>query len=211
MYGLTTPLVLKADGTKFGKTESGTVWLDAPRTSPFQLYQFFFRTEDSVVGAYLRYFTFLDHDTIRALDTATASHPERREAQRMLARQVCTLVHGEAEASTRRGGGPEALYSGTLAPLDEDTLLEVCAGTRPPRPAARACARRRWAGAGRRARRDGAGHLEARARTLVTQGGVYVNDDRVQDTEARLGRPDLLFDRLLVLRKGRDYHLVSFE
>ncbi len=101
-YGLTTPLVLKADGTKFGKTETETVWLDAARTSPYQLYQFFYRTEDSVVGAYLRYFTFLDHDTIRSLDAATAEHPERRAAQRALAREVCTLVHGEP----RNPGGP---------------------------------------------------------------------------------------------------------
>ncbi len=68
VWGLTTPLVVKADGTKFGKTESGTVWLDAERTSPYQLYQFFLRTEDAVVGTYLRYFTFLDHDAIEALD-----------------------------------------------------------------------------------------------------------------------------------------------
>ncbi len=73
VWGLTTPLVLKADGTKFGKTESGTVWLDPSRTSPYQLYQFFLRSEDAVVGSYLRYFTFLDHDAILALDEATAS------------------------------------------------------------------------------------------------------------------------------------------
>ena len=77
-WGLTTPLVLKADGTKFGKTESGTVWLDADRTSPYQLYQFFLRSEDAVVGSYLRYFTFLSHEEILELDEATADHPERR-------------------------------------------------------------------------------------------------------------------------------------
>ena len=104
VWGLTTPLVLKADGTKFGKTESGTVWLDAGRTSPYQLYQFFLRSEDAVVGTYLRYFTFLDHDAILALDEATASHPERREAQRELARQVCTLVHGDRGDRAGRAG-----------------------------------------------------------------------------------------------------------
>ena len=97
VWGLTTPLVVKADGTKFGKTESGTVWLDAERTSPYQLYQFFLRSEDAVVGTYLRYFTFLDHEAILALDEATAGRPERREAHRELARQVCTLVHGSHE------------------------------------------------------------------------------------------------------------------
>jgi len=208
-YGLTTPLVVKADGTKFGKTESGTVWLDAARTSPYQLYQFFFRTEDSVVGVYLRYFTFLDHDTIRALDAATQSHPERREAQRALAREVSTLVHGEDETA-RAEAAAQALYAGELATLDEQSLLEVCAET-PMSTATRAAL-------------DGAGvslvdalvdtglaKSKGQARTLVTQGGVYVNDRREKDTETRLGRSDLLFDRYLVLRKGRDYHLVCFD
>lgn len=88
---------MKADGTKFGKSESGTVWLDPARTSPYQLYQFFVRSDDAVVGTYLRYFTFLSHGELEELDASTAEHPERREAQRQLARQVCTLVHGEAE------------------------------------------------------------------------------------------------------------------
>jgi len=209
VFGLTTPLVLKADGTKFGKTESGTVWLDATRTSPYRFYQFFFRAEDSVVGAYLRFFTFLDHDTIRGLDEATASHPERREAQRVLAREVSTVVHGEAEAR-RAESASLALYSGTLASLDEDMLLEV-------RKETPASTRVRTTLDG-----DGLALVDALvetglatskrdARTLVTQGGVYVNDKRVQDAEARLGRSELLFDRHLVLRKGRDYHLVSFE
>jgi tyrosyl-tRNA synthetase len=208
-FGLTTPLVLKADGTKFGKTESGTVWLDAARTSPYQLYQFFFRTEDSVVGSYLRYFTFLDHDTIRALDAATAAHPERREAQRTLARHVCTLVHGTDEAG-RAAAAALAMYSGTLASLDEPMLAEVRAETpTSSRP---------------RAALDGSGLAlvdalvdaglatsKRQARTLVTQGAVSVNDRKEKDTDARLSRSDLLFDRYLVLRKGRDYHLVCFE
>ncbi len=209
VYGLTTPLVVKADGTKFGKTETETVWLDPARTSPYQLYQFFYRSEDSAVGAYLRYFTFLDHDTIRALDEATTAHPERREAQRALARQVCTLVHGEVEAA-RAETASLALYSGTLASLDEDILVEL----RKETPAST------W----ERSALDGDGRAlvdalvetglatsKREARTLVTQGGVYVNDQRVRDSDTRLGRSDLLFDRLLVLRKGRDYHLVSFE
>ena len=208
-YGLTTPLVVKADGTKFGKTETETVWLDAARTSPYQLYQFFYRTEDSVVGGYLRYFTFLDHDTIRTLDAETAEHPERRAAQRALAREVCTLVHG-AEESGRAEAAALALYAGELSTLDEQSLLEVCAET-PTSTRGRATL-------------DGAGlslvdalvdaamvKSKGEARRLVSQGGVYVNDRREKDTDARLGRPDLLFDRYLVLRKGRDYHLVCFE
>ena len=125
-FGLTTPLVLKADGTKFGKTESGAVWLDADRTSPYQLYQFFLRTEDAMVGAYLRYFTFLSHEQILALDAATAERPEQREAHRVLAREVCTLVHG-ADETTRAELAAAALFGGDLSGLDEHTLLDVFA------------------------------------------------------------------------------------
>ena len=209
VYGLTTPLVVKADGTKFGKTESGTVWLDAARTSPYQLYQFFYRSEDSVVGSYLRYFTFLDHDTIRALDEATAAHPERREAQRALAREVCTLVHGETECA-RAETASVALYSGTLASLDEDMLVELRKET-PASTWARSALEGEGPALVDALVETGLASSKREARTLVAQGGVYVNDQRVQDTDVRLGRSDLLFNRLLVLRKGRDYHLVSFE
>ncbi len=112
VWGLTTPLVVKADGTKFGKTESDTVWLDPARTSPYQLYQFFLRSEDAVVGSFLRYFTDLPHEAITELDEATASHPDRREAQRQLARQVCTLVHGAA-STAKAERTAAALFGGT--------------------------------------------------------------------------------------------------
>jgi tyrosyl-tRNA synthetase len=208
-YGLTTPLVLKADGTKFGKTEAGTIWLDARRTSPYQLYQFFYRTEDSVVGMYLRYFTFLDHDTIAALDAATEERPERRDAQRALAREVCVLVHGDAEAG-RAEAAALALYSGELASLDERSLLEVGAET-PTSTRPRTALDPDGITLVDALVDSGLAKSKSEARRLVTQGGVYVNDRREKDVEARLGRSELLFDRYLVLRKGRDYHLVRFE
>jgi tyrosyl-tRNA synthetase len=209
VFGLTTPLVLKPDGTKFGKSESGTVWLDAGRTSPYQLYQFFLRTDDSVVGAYVRYFTFLDHDTIGALDLATQEHPERREAQRALAFEVCALVHGEADA-TRAALAAQALYAGTLASLDEHLLADVRAET-PTSSRIRSVLDDPGLALVDALVDTGLAPSKNQARTLVTQGGVYVNDQRVNDVDARLGRSDLLFDRYLVLRKGRDYHLVCFE
>ncbi|MHB1709884.1 MAG: tyrosine--tRNA ligase [Acidimicrobiales bacterium] len=207
--GLTTPLVLKADGTKFGKTETGTVWLDADKTSPYQLYQFFVRTEDAVVGAYLRYFTFLSHEEIRALDQDTADHPERREGQRQLARQVCTLVHGEAEAG-RAERAAAALFGEEVAGLDERAVLDVFAdapSTQLPRT-----------------RLDSEGlslvdllaetgmvPSKGRARTTVEQGGAYVNNRRETDVTRALAPGDLVAGRYLVLRRGRkDYHLVSF-
>jgi tyrosyl-tRNA synthetase len=208
-FGLTTPLVLKADGTKFGKTESGAVWLDPARTSPYQLYQFFLRSEDAVVGAYLRYFTFLPHEEISALDVATDEHPERREGQRVLAREVCTLVHG-ADETVRAEQAAAALFGGDVSGLDERTLLDVFAdapSTDLP-----------------------TGHLDeggpllvdllaetglvgskSQARTTVTQGGAYVNNARQDDVTRRLTGDDLVAGRYVVLRRGKkDHHLVRF-
>jgi tyrosyl-tRNA synthetase len=96
VYGMTMPLVTNASGQKFGKSEKGNIWLDANRTSPYELYQFFFRVDDRDVGRFLRYFTFLEEAAIVALEKSMESAPEKREAQRALAREVTKLVHGEA-------------------------------------------------------------------------------------------------------------------
>ena len=125
-FGLTSPLVTKADGTKFGKTESGTVWLSAERTSPYQFFQFWLRTPDAEVGEYLRRFTFLDAATITALDEEVVSHPERRAAQRRLAQEVTTMVHGADEAS-RAERAAEVLFTDEVPSLDAATLTSALA------------------------------------------------------------------------------------
>jgi tyrosyl-tRNA synthetase len=209
VFGLTTPLVLKADGTKFGKTESGTVWLDAARTSPFAFYQFFLRAEDAVVGSYLRFFTFLEHDEIAALDAATADHPERRDAQRALAAAVTSMVHGPEETA-RAEAASAALYTEAVADLDEATLLEVCAEA----PSSTLARKVLDGGYGLVDALAASGLVKSKsqARTTVTQGGAYLNNKRVDDVDARIGRDDLLFGRYALLRRGRrDYHLVRFE
>jgi tyrosyl-tRNA synthetase len=207
VWGLTTPLVLKADGTKFGKTESGTVWLDAARTSPYQLYQFFFRSEDAVVGTYLRYFTFLSHEAIAELDEATASHPERRQAQRELARQVCSLVHG-ADETDRAEQAAAALYGEGLDQLDERSLLDVFADA----PSTEVPRHRLDAGLTVVDLLVETGLLPSKgqARTLIESGGAYVNNRRQGDASQVIGADDLLAGRYVVLRRGkRDYHLVK--
>lgn len=209
VYGLTSPLVLKADGTKFGKTESGTVWLDARRTSPYQLYQFFLRTEDAVVPDYVRFFTFLERDEIEALDESHAAHPERREAQRALARQVCTLVHGEGETKQAEKAA-EALYSSEISSLDERTLLEVCVEA-PTADLARSLVDGEGLGVIEAMVVSGAAPSKGSARKLVSQGGVYLNNRRVPDPDARITTGDLLFGRYALLRRGKqDYHLLRF-
>ena len=184
-----------------GKTEGNSVWLDARRTSPYQLYQFFFRTEDAVVGRYLRAFTFLERERVEELDQLTDQHPERREAQRALAWEVTTFVHGEPEATQARRAA-DVLFTEEISALDEKTLLDVFAdapsSTRP------------------RSDLDGAGlslvdalaasglaPSKSAARTTVTQGGAYVNNRRVEDPDAVPAVEDLLHGRWLVLRKGK--------
>jgi tyrosyl-tRNA synthetase len=204
--GLTSPLVTKADGTKFGKTESGTVWLDPTRTSPFALHQFFLTAEDAVVGNYLRIFTFFDHDTIRSLDEATASHPERREATKALADAVVTLVHGEADAK-RVAKAAAALFSEEIASLDEATLLEVVAEA-PSSNVSRSAIDNGWLLVDALVESQLVAS-KGEARRTIEQGGAYVNNRRMSGADAVIERGDLLCDRYVILRKGRrDYHLV---
>ena len=123
-FGLTLPLVTKADGTKFGKTESGTVWLDARRTSPYAFYQFWLSTADADVYRFLHYFTFLPVAEIDAIERADAERTGRPEAQRILAREVTQLVHGD-EGLSAAMRITEALFSGDAAALDETDLQQL--------------------------------------------------------------------------------------
>ena len=208
-FAMTTPLVTRPDGTKFGKSESDALYLDARRTSPFRLYQYLLRSEDSIVGAYLRYFTFLDHEQILALDEETKEHPERRAAQRALAREVVALVHG-AEETGRAERAAEALYTEDVATLDEATLLEVFSD-------APSSTRARSELSG-----DGLDVVEAlvssglvksksAARTAVAQGGAYVNNRRMVPG-GRISDSDLIAGRYVLLQRGRrELHLLRFE
>jgi tyrosyl-tRNA synthetase len=206
VWGLTTPLVLKPDGTKYGKTETGTVWLDPGRTSPFRMYQFFLNSADAVVGAYLRYFTFLAQAEIEALDSATAEHPQRREAQRALARSVVALVHGEAEV-TRAEEASAALFGEEIAGLSEDLLLAVTEDA----PSTEVARTEVLEGLSLvdALERTGLVTSKGEARRAIDQGGAYVNNRRATETARVLGHDDLLHDRYVILRKGRhDIHVL---
>ncbi len=205
-WGLTTPLVLKADGTKYGKTESGTVWLDPARTSPFAMYQFLFNSTDEVVGSYLRYFTFLEHAALEELDRATAAHPERRSAQRALARSVIAMVHGDAEVEKCEAASA-ALFGKEIAGLSEEMLLAVTADAPTTTvPRAEVLDGLLLVDA---LQRTGAVESRSEARRIIEQGGAYVNNVRQTAEDRTLGRDDLLHDRYVVLRRGRrDVHVV---
>ncbi len=206
VWGLTTPLVVKEDGTKLGKTEAGNVWLSADRTSPFALYQFFVNTPDSMVGTYLRYFTFLSHEEIEALDAETAEHPGRRAAQRALAGAVVGLVHGEAEAA-RCVEASEALFGEEIASLSEEMLVAIT------RDAPTTEVSRQAVADGLplvdALERSGLVRSRKEARRAIEQGGAYVNNLRETDAARELGPHDLLHDRYIVVRKGpREIHVL---
>lgn len=204
--GLTSPLVLRADGTKFGKSEAGAnIWLDATLTSPFVLHQYLMNTEDAMVPTLLRFFTFLDHDTIRGLDEATALAPHERRAQRTLAHEVVTLVHGvDAALGAERAG--EALFQPSIAELDEATLLTVVADA----PSSTFSRSQFEVGvdAAELVVRCALAKSKGEARRFLEQGGVYVNNVRLEP-DALVGLQDALHGRYLVLRRGRrELHLV---
>ncbi len=203
---LTSPLLVRADGTKFGKSEGGEqVWLDPARTSPFQMYQFLLNSDDVVTPQLLRYFTFLSHEAIRELDDATSAAPQDRRAQRVLAHEVVAMVHGK-DAAAKSERASAALFSESIAELDESTLLEVV-GDAPSST---------WSRADLASGVDPVDLLvasqlaksKAEARRFLEQGGVYLNNVRL-DADARVTIGDALHDRYLVVRRGpRQLHLV---
>jgi tyrosyl-tRNA synthetase len=205
--GITTPLLLRADGQKFGKSESGNenVWLDASMTSPFALHQFLLNSDDESTPGLLRYFTFLDHATILELDEATRTAPQERRAQRAAANAIVTLVHGEdAAANAERAG--EALFAESIADLDEATLLQIVADA-PSSTFSRTELSEGIDAADLLVRCDLASS-KAEARRFLEQGGVYVNNVRVDGAQA-IDLSRALHDRYLVVRRGRrQLHLV---
>jgi tyrosyl-tRNA synthetase len=205
--GVTTPLLLRADGQKFGKSEGGNenVWLDATMTSPFALHQFLLNADDAATPAMLRYFTFLDHETILELDEATRLAPQERRAQRAAANAIVTMVHGE-DATRRAERAGEALFAETIADLDEATLLQVVADT-PSSKVTRSELEDGIDAAELVMRAELATSL-GEARRYVEQGGVYVNNVRVE-VGARVNATQLLHGRYVILRRGRrQMHLV---
>jgi tyrosyl-tRNA synthetase len=207
-HGLVIPLITTASGTKFGKTEAGAVWLDAKLTSPFRFYQFWLNTDDGDAGTYLRYFTFLDRPSIEQLEEVTRTAPGRREAQRVLAREVTRLVHGnEPVARAERASG--VLFGEDISTLPADDVLSVFDDV----PSSTVTADK-LAGEGLGVvdllASSGLAASKGEATRLIRGGGVYVNNRRVTDEKARLSSADAIEGRLFVLRKGaKQNHVVK--
>jgi tyrosyl-tRNA synthetase len=208
VWGFTTPLIVKPDGTKYGKTETGTVWLDPKRTSPFAMYQFFVNSADEQVGELLRFLTFLDHEEIALLDESTRTSPRQRAAQKALARAVVDLVHGPDEVAKCEEASA-ALFNEEIATLSEEMLLAVTADA-PTTHVARADLVSGGLTLVDALERTGLVSSRADGRRTIDQGGAYVNNVRQSDASRTLGRDDLLHDRYVVLRKGRrDVHILQ--
>jgi tyrosyl-tRNA synthetase len=202
VHGLTVPLVTKSDGTKFGKTESGAVWLDPEKTSPYKFYQFWLNADDRDVVKYLKYFTFLSLDEIKVLEDEVETQPEKRNAQRVLAREMTELVHGQ-EARERAEKISQALFTGGLenltgAEVEEgfsdvpstiitdqeiqlvDLLVQV-----------------------------GAVSSKRQARESIESGAIYLNGIRHTDVSSTVAQLDKLDEKFLVIRRGKKNYFLA--
>jgi len=205
-FGLTLPLVTKSDGTKFGKTESGAIWLDPARTSVYKFYQFWIRTDDRDVVRHLKFFTFMSREDIDDLAAQLTARPEARVAHKALAKAMTEMIHGASEtAEVIRAS--EILFGGGLEGIAERTFEEIV-GEVPTRdvdggvfdgegwPLLQALVHAGLCASKGQARKD------------LQGGGIYLNNERQTDALRALGRDGLLFGKYLLLRKGRRNYTV---
>ena len=199
VHALTTPLLTKADGTKFGKTESGTVWLDANLTSPWALFQYFLNTDDRDVASYLKIYSLRPLSELDQIIAESAANPAARTAQRVLARDVTAMVHGAKAAADVEAAAGALFGAGDLAALDPATLSAALAET----PNAQVSA-----GEGLPSMTDllvlaGLVDSKGAARRAIAEGGAYLNNQRISDADFTPTNADLVHGQWLVLRRGK--------
>ncbi|MGY0009350.1 tyrosine--tRNA ligase [Bacillus anthracis] len=203
-FGLTIPLVTKSDGTKFGKTEGGAIWLDPEKTTPYEFYQFWINTDDRDVVKYLKYFTFLSHEEILELEKQVAEAPEKRKAQKALGAEMTKLVHGE-EALEQAIKISVALFSGSVAEL---TASEIEQGFKDVPSVERTAedtvlidllVESKISPSKRQARED------------VTNGAIYVNGERTQALDYVVTENDRIEGKFTIIRRGKKkYFLIRY-
>lgn len=203
-FALTMPLITKADGTKFGKSEGNAVWLDAEKTTPYEFYQFWINTDDRDVIKFLKYFTFLSLDEIAEIEKEFTAAPETRVAQKALAKEMTTLVHGK-EAYEQAVHISQALFSGNIKELSVSEIKQGFKGVPSytvPQDADLKLLEVLVA--------SGLVQSKRQAREDLQNGAIYINGDRVQDLEYQLSDKDKIGD-IVVLRRGKKkYFLLQF-
>ena len=205
VHALTLPLVAKADGTKFGKTESGAIWLDAKKTSPYAFYQFWLNTADADVYKFLHYFTFLSVQEIAAIEAADKSSGTKPEAQRILAENATELVHGKAalEAAQRISA---SLFSGSLSNLTESDLEQLAQDGMPGVQLEKSVTNLIDALVA-----SGLAKSKSEARTFIQSGSVSINGQKTDALEHQLSAEEHLFGRFTLLKRGKkNYGMVSW-
>ena len=204
-YGLTIPLMLKADGTKFGKTAGGAVWLDPKKTSPYEFYQFWFNQDDRDVVRYLKYFTFLSHEEIDALDKETKERPEARNAQRRLAESITEFVHGK-EGLEEAARVTKALFTGDIADLSGAEIEGAFRNTAGNKISGDAMNLTDVLMAG------GVEKSKRQAREDIANGAIRVNGIQVKDSEAPVSAHPNTDGKYVIVRKGKkNYFLIEIE
>jgi tyrosyl-tRNA synthetase len=206
-FGMVYHLITKSDGTKFGKTESGSVWLDPQKTSPYRFYQFWMNTDDRDVLKYLRFFTFLNQEEIAAFESGLQEHPELREAHRGLAREMTRMIHGESDLA-RAEQATQALFGGDISGLSSAEIADIFADV----PSCE-LSKSQIEGAGQPLVdllvKAGLSQSKGDARRSLGEGGIYLNNRRAADGQMVV-TADALEGRFIVLRKGRkNYTLVK--
>ncbi len=204
-YGITIPLITKADGTKFGKTAGGAVWLDAEKTSPYEFYQFWINTADADVIKYLKIFTFLEREEIEELEVTVEEEPHLRKAQRTLAEEMTRLIHGE-EALDQAIRISQALFSGDLKALSIDEMRDAFKDVpsaempREDKNIVDFIVEAKISSSKRQGRED------------VTNGAISINGERIKDTAYLITAENRLEDQFTIVRRGRrNYTMVQFS
>jgi tyrosyl-tRNA synthetase len=209
-YGMVYRLIVKADGTKFGKTESGTVWLKAERTSPYKFFQFWLNTEDRDVVNYLKFFTFLEKEEVDRLADAVSARPEQREAQRSLAREMTRLLHGETSLA-RAEQASQVLFGGNLAGLSMEEIADIFSDV-PSCEVPRTSLDGNGMGIIELLKTAGVTQSNGEGRRAVSEGGIYLNNQRVTDVAAMVSLQNTLEGQFIVLRRGaKNYRLVKVQ
>jgi tyrosyl-tRNA synthetase len=208
VYGMVYPLITKSDGTKFGKTESGSVWLKAERTSPFKFYQFWMNTDDKDVINYLKFFTFLPQEEIAELEVSVNERPESREAQKRLAKEITTIVHGETALSSAEQA-TQVLFGGSLEGLSGKEIEEIFEEV-PSTNLTRDVLEGEGMSIIDLLVDGGVTKSKGEARRSIQEGGINLNNLRVTEIDRMVTAQELIDGKYLILRKGRkNYYLVK--